>query len=151
MLPQFDKRDNSENQEHNSNSMSLGEILATVIAALTLLVATIPLLRCSRFRRYVYSSISPFVKKILRIPPPDPMPIATTIAEDSSATLAPEIPVPRPVFICNHHPNAHLVGTCSTTFPYNRNGIAGEDGRVLQVKEPQAPRRPERTVTYPFP
>ena len=43
MMYQVDKRGNSGNQEHDSNDMSLGEILAIVIAALTLLVATIPL------------------------------------------------------------------------------------------------------------
>ena len=60
MLYQSDKRDNSENQEHGSNEMSFGETLAIVIAALTLLVAIISLFRCSRFHRWVSSSISPF-------------------------------------------------------------------------------------------
>ena len=62
MLSQFDKRDGSENRRRDSNNMSLGEILAIVIAALTLLVAMVPLFRCSRFRRWVSSSISPFFK-----------------------------------------------------------------------------------------
>jgi len=65
MLPQFDKRDNSENKGHNSNGMSLGGILAIVIAALTLLATMIPLFTCSRFCRYVSSSISPFFKVYL--------------------------------------------------------------------------------------
>ena len=59
---QFGKRDNSEDQKHDSNVMSPGEILAAIIAALTLLVATIPLFRCPRFRHWVSSSISPLVK-----------------------------------------------------------------------------------------
>ena len=62
MLSQFDRRDNSENKEHNRNGMSLGEMLAIIIASLTLLVAMIPLFRCPRFRRCVSSSISPFFK-----------------------------------------------------------------------------------------
>ena len=61
-LSQLNRRGNSENQEHNSNDLPLGEILAIVIAALTLLVATIPLFRCSRFHCWVSSSISPFAK-----------------------------------------------------------------------------------------
>ena len=60
MLSQFDKRGNSENQDHGSNKMSPGDILAIVIAALTLLVAMIPLFRCSRFHFWVSSLISPF-------------------------------------------------------------------------------------------
>lgn len=65
MLSKFAERDNSEIQEHGSNTMSPGEILAIVIAALTLLVAMIPLLRCPRFHRWPLSSISPFVKVYL--------------------------------------------------------------------------------------
>ena len=62
MLPQFDERDHLENRAQDNCNMSAGEILAVVIAALTLLVATIPLFRCSRFRRWVSSSTSSFVK-----------------------------------------------------------------------------------------
>ena len=65
MLSQFDRRNNSGNQEYNSNGMSLGEVLAIVIAALTLLVAAIPLFQCVRFRRWVSSLISPFFKVYL--------------------------------------------------------------------------------------
>lgn len=65
MLSKFAERDSSEIQEHGSNTMSPGEILAIVIAALTLLVAMIPLLRCPRFHRWPLSSISPFVKVYL--------------------------------------------------------------------------------------
>jgi len=60
MLSQSNKRGNPENQDHGSNGMSPGEILAIVIAALTLLVAMIPLFQCSRFHRWVSSLISPF-------------------------------------------------------------------------------------------
>ncbi|PUU76688.1 hypothetical protein B9Z19DRAFT_231012 [Tuber borchii] len=62
MLPQFNKRDNSENQEHGSNGMSPGEVLAIVIAALTLLVSMIPLFRCPRLQCWISSTISPFVQ-----------------------------------------------------------------------------------------
>ena len=62
VLSQFDKRDSSGGEEHEGNDMSLGEILAIVIAALTLLVAMIPLFRCPRFHRWVSSSISPLVE-----------------------------------------------------------------------------------------
>ena len=68
MSSRFDKRDNSENQKQDSNDMSLGEILATVIASLTLLVGIISLFRCSRFRHWVSSSISPAVKVYLPFP-----------------------------------------------------------------------------------
>ena len=47
-LQQFDKRDNSENMEDGRNDTSPGGVLAIVIAALTLLVAMIPLFRCSK-------------------------------------------------------------------------------------------------------
>ncbi|PUU76683.1 hypothetical protein B9Z19DRAFT_1129383 [Tuber borchii] len=150
MLPQFDKQDSSESQGHNSNGMSLGEILAIVIAALTLVVAMIPLFRCSQFRHYVPSTVSHFFRKTLRITLPDPVPIAVTTTEDSSATPAPEIPIPRSIFIYNHYSNAHLVGTCSNAFLHSQNGTVGEDGRVLQVGESLPPRRPERAVTYPL-
>ena len=61
VLSPFDERDNSENPERGINDMSPGEIFAIVIAALTLLVGIIPLLRWSRFHDWV-SSISPTVK-----------------------------------------------------------------------------------------
>lgn len=62
-LSQFDERDNSENQESCNSSLHFAEIVALVIAALTLLATIIPLVRCSQFRRWVSSfSISPFVK-----------------------------------------------------------------------------------------
>lgn len=62
---QFGKRDNSEDKKHDSKVMSPGEILAAILAALTLLVATIPLFRCPRFRHWVSSFISPVVKVYL--------------------------------------------------------------------------------------
>jgi len=65
MLSKFAERDNPENQGHGSNAMSPGEVLAIVIAALTLLVAMIPLFRCPRFQRWPLSSISPFFKVYL--------------------------------------------------------------------------------------
>ena len=72
MLSQFDKRGSSGNQEHNSNDMSPGAILAIVIAALTLLVAVIPLFRCPRFHHWMFSSISPFFKVYQPLVLPEP-------------------------------------------------------------------------------
>jgi len=63
-LSQFTKRDNSDDQKHDSDNISSGEILSIVIAALTLLVGIIALLR-SQFRRWV-SSIS----SAIRVYPP---------------------------------------------------------------------------------
>ncbi|PUU77742.1 hypothetical protein B9Z19DRAFT_1085643 [Tuber borchii] len=79
MLSQFDKRDTSENNELNGNDLSPGEKLATVIASLTLLVATIPLLRCSRFRHWMSSSISPPAKVYPLLLSPHPLHICPHI------------------------------------------------------------------------
>ncbi|PUU76686.1 hypothetical protein B9Z19DRAFT_1129388 [Tuber borchii] len=151
MLSQFDKRDNSGNPERGSNDMSPGETLAIVIAALTLLVAMIPLFRCSRFHRWVSSLILPFVKKAFGISPPKPALTAVITTDDSSAIPAPEIPIPGPVFIYNRYSNSRCIGTCSGAFVGGQNDIAEEDGRVPQAEESLALRRPERVVTYPFP
>ena len=59
-LSQFTKRDNSDDQKHDNDDMSPGEILSIVIATLTLLVGIIALLR-SRFRRWI-SSISSAIR-----------------------------------------------------------------------------------------
>ncbi|PUU77743.1 hypothetical protein B9Z19DRAFT_1127914 [Tuber borchii] len=151
MLSQFGKRDSSGGEEHEGNGMSSGEILAIVIAALTLLMAMIPLFRCSRFRRWVSSSISPFVKKVLGIILPKFAWRAVTTTESSSAAPAPHILIPHPVLIYNDYPNTHLLGTCSNTFRYSQNGATGEDERERQAEESPVPRRPERAVTYPLP
>ncbi|PUU76689.1 hypothetical protein B9Z19DRAFT_1194556 [Tuber borchii] len=147
MLSQFDKRDNSETQEHDPNGMSPGEVLAIVIAALTLLVAMIPLFRRPRFR-WVSSLISPF--KAFGITPPNPMSTAVTTSEDPSTTLALGIPIPLPIFIYSGCSGAHLVDARSNTFRYSQNGTTGEDGTVLRIGEAPGPRRPERAVTYPL-
>lgn len=73
MLFQFDKRDDSGDRRYDKNDIPPAEMLAIVIAALTLLVATIPLFRCSRFRCWVSSLIPPFVKvypPLLALPKP---------------------------------------------------------------------------------
>ncbi|PUU77739.1 hypothetical protein B9Z19DRAFT_1085640 [Tuber borchii] len=151
MLSKLAERDNSDNQEHGSNAMSPGEVLAIVIAALTLLVAMIPLFRCPRFHRGPLSSISSFVKKALGITLPDSVSTAITTTEDSNSAPAPNISIPRPVFIYNDYSNAHFVGTYFDTFIYSHISITRVDGRALQVEESLGPRRPERAVTYPVP
>jgi len=50
MLSQLDKRDSSENQEHDNEDIPPGERWGIIIAGLTLLVAVVSLLRCSRLR-----------------------------------------------------------------------------------------------------
>ncbi|PUU77738.1 hypothetical protein B9Z19DRAFT_1127909 [Tuber borchii] len=150
MLSYFGERDHSENQAQESYNMSAGEILAVVIAALTLLVATIPLFRCSRFRRWVSSAISSFVKKSLSITPPNPGSIDISTLEDSSAIVAPEIPTLRPVFVYNDYSNARLVGICSDAFLYSQNGFVREDGGAPQADETLAPRTPEQAALSIF-
>ena len=73
MPPQFDESCNSGNREHGSSGMSPGEISGVVIAALTLLVAMTPLFRWLRFRRWMSSSISPFVEVYPPLPLPKPI------------------------------------------------------------------------------
>ena len=133
-------------------------------SALTLLVAMIPLFRCSRFHRWVSSSISPLFRvrpppvcplwtyshiyfltlqyctEGLGITPPNPVSAPVTTIEGSSAIPAPEIPIPRPIVIYNDYSNAYFLGACSNTFLHSQNGITGEDGRVLQPEELLAPR-----------
>ncbi|PUU76684.1 hypothetical protein B9Z19DRAFT_1129384 [Tuber borchii] len=150
MLSQSDKRGNPENQGYGSNGMSPGERLAIVIAALTLLVAMIPLFKCPRFHRWM-SLISPFFEKVLGIALPNPASTAVTTPEDPSTIPAPEIPLPRRVFIYNDYSNAHTIGTSSNTFLYSENGVTAEDDRMPQVDGSLVPKRPERAVTYPFP
>ncbi|PUU76671.1 hypothetical protein B9Z19DRAFT_1129371 [Tuber borchii] len=73
MLSQFDKRDRPENQQQDRNGMPPGAILAIVIAALTLLVAMIPLFQCPRFHHWVSSSIPPISRAcspLLTLPEP---------------------------------------------------------------------------------
>ncbi|PUU76673.1 hypothetical protein B9Z19DRAFT_1087791 [Tuber borchii] len=100
--------------------------------------------------RAVSSSISPLFRKAPGITPPNPVSVPVNTLEGSSAIPAPEIPIPRPVLIYNDYSNTHFLGACSNTFLYNQNRITGEDGRVLQPEELLAPRRPERTLTYPL-
>ncbi|KAG0638397.1 hypothetical protein HOY80DRAFT_1137562 [Tuber brumale] len=73
-------------------------MVGLVIAALTLLVAMVPLFRCQRFHHWVSSlSIPPFVKKPLRIIAlPNPPPAATTAEHNLGATPVDEIPIPGP-------------------------------------------------------
>ncbi|KAG0127097.1 hypothetical protein HOY82DRAFT_568618 [Tuber indicum] len=134
LLSQFYKRDNSESQKHD-NDISPGEILAIVIAALTLLVAIIPLLRCSRFRCWLSSfSISPFVKKAPGIAPSGPASAGVTGAGDSSAGPVPEIPLlPDRVFIRVDYFDSRFFDAHSSSFPCGHNGTTGEDGGAPRV------------------
>lgn len=91
------------------------------------------------------------MQKVLGIALPNPASTAVTTQEDLSTVPAPEIPLPRRVFVYNDYTNAHIFGTSSNTFLYSRNGITAEDGRMPEVEGSLVPRRPERAVTYPFP
>ena len=84
-LSQFDERDNSENQESCNSSLHFAEIVALVIAALTLLATIIPLFRCSQFRRWVSSfSILLFLKVSY---PPLPLNISMHIILQSGTEI----------------------------------------------------------------
>ncbi|KAG0632815.1 hypothetical protein HOY80DRAFT_1141862 [Tuber brumale] len=148
MLSLFYKRDTSGDQKHDNDGISPGEILAIVIAALTLLVAIIPLYRCSRFRRWVCSwSILPFVKKTPSVALPGPVTAAVRGAEDLSAAPVPEMPLlPDRVLIYISYFNPQFVDARSNTFPYGQNGIIGEDGGAPRVDGSLWPGRPEPAV-----
>jgi len=76
---------------------------------------------------------------------------AVTTTESSNSTPAPDVSIPRPVFIYNDYSNAHFVVTYFDTFLYSHISVTREDGRTLQVEESLVPRRPERAVTHPAP
>jgi len=142
VLPQFDKRDNSGGQKHDSSNMPK-EILGIVIAALTLLVGIIPLFRYPRFRRWV-SSISPTLKKASGIKLLNPVPPTSENPSDIP------VPIPHSVYIYNEYSNTHLARTCSGTL-CRQDGIGGEDSRIQPVEESLALKRPRRVLTCPLP
>ncbi|CUS14433.1 unnamed protein product [Tuber aestivum] len=157
LISRFDKSDNLEKEERDTDGVRLVEVLAIIIAALTLLAAMIPLFRRSRLHRWVSSLlISPFTRpynpaqKPLGIPIPDPEAAVVTTTEDSRATPVAELPLPGPVLIYNDCSNTYFVDTLSYTLLYDCGGITGEDGRVRQVEEPLRPRRPEPAIARRF-
>ncbi|KAG0134151.1 hypothetical protein HOY82DRAFT_603002 [Tuber indicum] len=151
-LPQFNKRNHTQNQGGDDSGVKspVGEI-GLVIAALTLLVAMIPVFRCQRFRNWVSSfSISPFVKKDLGIALPSPLSTTVAAVEDLSDVPLAEDPMHGRVTTYNDYPNTHIVGIRSNTSPCSHNVIAREYGRAQQVGEPLEQRRAEPAITWPF-
>jgi len=166
---QFDKRDHSEDQKQDSN-MSPAEKMGGVIAALGVFVTIIPLLGCSRFRRWV-SSISPAVKayppfldlpKPIHLHIPNPAisqktlgikllnPVLTSLEDLGANSGANPAPIPNSLHTHNNHSDAELVRARSDTLLCSGDGIEAGGGRVPHVGESLAPRRPERAVTCPL-
>ncbi|RPA98128.1 hypothetical protein L873DRAFT_1790475 [Choiromyces venosus 120613-1] len=149
--PYFAKRDNLGSNEQETSGTHPGEIVAIIIAALTLLVAMAPLFRSSRLRRWGSSFLaSSFVKKAFSTIRPNSAPTTIAAMEDLSTTPVADIPRPGPVFIYNDYSNASFAGTRSNTSPHGLNNIPGEDGGVPRAVESLEPRRPEPAVTWPL-
>ncbi|RPA98140.1 hypothetical protein L873DRAFT_1054822 [Choiromyces venosus 120613-1] len=149
-LPLFNKRDDPKNtEEQDINDIPPGEKLAIVIAALTLLVAMIPLFRCTRFHRWVSSfSLSSYVKKAFGITLPAPA-SPTTATRGSSPIPVAEILRPEPVSIHNHHTNAHRIRTLSNNFPHGHDRIPMEHDRAPRAEESLELTRPKPALTWP--
>ncbi|RPA98138.1 hypothetical protein L873DRAFT_1844371 [Choiromyces venosus 120613-1] len=151
-LSQFSKRDDLKNtKEQDINDIPPGEKLSIVIAALTLLVAMIPLFRCTRFRRWVSSfSVPSYVKKAFGITLPAPASPTITTVRDFSPIPVTEILRPEPVSIHNHHTNAHRIRALSNNFPHGRDRIPMDNDRVERAEESLEPTRPKPALTWPI-
>ncbi|CUS13944.1 unnamed protein product [Tuber aestivum] len=122
LLSQFNKREYTQNQgEDDSDVKSPVALVGLLIAALTLLVATIPILRCPRFRRWVSSSIPSSAKRALGVTLPNSPPGAVISGEDSSAIPATEIPIPpSPALIYNNFSNTYSANLAPIPSPTAR-------------------------------
>ncbi|KAG0134146.1 hypothetical protein HOY82DRAFT_638458 [Tuber indicum] len=152
-LFQFSKRDHTQNPgEDDSDSKSPAVMIGLVIAALTLLVAMVPVFRCKRFHAWISSSSIPsFVKKALGSGTlPNPPSTTTTPEDDSSAIPIADVPISGPAPVHNEYSNIHPASTHSNAPPHPKNANTGEDGRVRQVEEFTGPRRPEPVITREF-
>ncbi|RPA98142.1 hypothetical protein L873DRAFT_1844372 [Choiromyces venosus 120613-1] len=149
--PYFEKRDNSGSNEQEANNTHPGEIVAIIIAALTLLVAMVPLFRSSCLRHWGSSFLaSSFVEKAFSTIRPNSAPTTIVAREDSSTTPVADIPRPGPVFIYNDYSYASFAGTRSDTSPHGLNNIPGEGGGVPRAMESLELKRPEPAVTWPL-
>ncbi|KAG0134153.1 hypothetical protein HOY82DRAFT_638474 [Tuber indicum] len=160
LLSKFNKRNDTQNE--GGGGSDVGSPVATiglVIAALTLLIATIPLFRCQRFYHWVSSlSILSFVKfcnptqrSLGIITPPNPPPTIVTTNEDLNPIPVAEIPVSSQVLIYNDYTNTHPISNNFNTSPYCHNVTTREGGRISHVEERLGPSRPELAVTRQFP
>ncbi|KAG0134143.1 hypothetical protein HOY82DRAFT_537716 [Tuber indicum] len=153
-LPQFNKRDHTQNEGgDDSDAKSPVVVVVLVIAAMTLLVAMVPLFRCQRFHAWmssfsIPSSVKDPAQKALGIVTlPNPSSATTTAKGDLSPTPIAGMPIPGPAPVHNDYSNIRPASSHSITSPYRNNVITGGDGRVRQVEEFLGPRRPDPVAT----